>query len=120
MVHIFRDLVIDGTDNAMTPDIDPGGGSRITTQDGRTGDQHDCSSPDCRDSNIRDREEHEDRGSGVQQPSGTAPERTSSCGQDDGGAHDKVQSGKSEGKSPYSGHMMVRIDGTTSQGERLG
>ena len=59
---------------------------------------------DERDSNIRDRGEHEDRAPGVQQPSETAPERTS------GGDHDPVRSGGPEGGSWYSMHTTVRID----------
>ena len=59
---------------------------------------------DERDSNIRDRREHEDQGPGVQQLSETAVEHTS------GGDHDLVQSGGSGGGSWCSGYTTVRID----------
>jgi len=60
--------------------------------------------------NVHDRGEHEDRGPGVQRPLDTAPERTSGGGQDTGGAHDTVQPGKSNGKSPCSDHTIVHIN----------
>ena len=60
------------------------------------------------DSNIRNPWEHENRG--VQQPSDTAPERTSGGDQDGGDVHDLVQSGRSRGEFLCSGYTTVRID----------
>ena len=81
---------------------------------GARSEQLDHSTPalrsDERDSNPRNRGEHEDRGPGVQQPSGSAVEPTSDGGQDDGDADDVVQSGKSTGKSRCSGCAIVHID----------
>ena len=65
---------------------------------------------DERDPNFRDLGEHEDRGSGVQQPSESVAERTSGDGQDDGHGHDPAQSGRSKGESQCSSCTMVRID----------
>ena len=63
-----------------------------------------------KDSSIRDQGEHEDRGTGVQQPSETGVERTSGGGQDSGDTHDLVQSGESKRKSRCSSYTTVRID----------
>ena len=49
-------------------------------------------------------------GSGVQQPPETAPERTFGDGQGGGDVCNPVQSGKSKGKSWFSGYAIVRID----------
>ena len=65
---------------------------------------------DERDSNIRNRGEHEDQGSGVQQLLETADEHTSGGGQDDGNGHDLVQSGKSKGEFRYSDYIIGHID----------
>jgi len=65
---------------------------------------------DDRDLTIRDRGEHEDRVPGVQRPLDTVPKRTSGGGQDTGGAHETVQSGKSRGKSPCSDYTITRVD----------
>ena len=62
---------------------------------------------DERDPNVGDPGEHEDQGPGVQQPSGTAAERTSGGGQGDGHGHDLVQSGRSKGEPRYSAYTIV-------------
>ena len=65
---------------------------------------------DERDPNVRDLGEQEDGGLGVQQPSESVAERTSGGGQDDGNGHEPAQSGRSKGKSQYSGCTIVHID----------
>ena len=66
-----------------------------------------------------DQWEHEDRGSGIQRPSKTAPERAFGDGQDDGDADDSIGPGKSRGNSRV---LVTRrtVLTTTSQGEGLG
>ena len=66
-----------------------------------------------------DQREHEDRGSGIQPPSETAPERALGDGQDDGDANQSIGPGKSRGNSRV---LVTRrfVLTTTSQGEGLG
>ena len=82
--------------------------------EGARSEEFGCGISDLRfdegDSNIRNRREHEDQGSGVQKLLETAAELRSGGGQDDGNGHDLVQSGKSKGESRYSGYTIGRID----------
>jgi hypothetical protein len=70
-----------------------------------------------RGSNIRIRREHEDQGSGVQQPPEVALEHAFGGGQDGGDAHDLTQSGRSRGKPWRSGYTMVCTDHYQSRRE---
>jgi len=72
------------------------------------------STPDLnseKNSNIRNRGEHEDWKPGVQEPLGTAPERAFGGGQDGGDTHDPVQHGGSRGQFLCPGYSVVRTYG---------
>jgi len=62
------------------------------------------------DPSIRTQEEHEDQGSGAQQPSETVLEHTSGGDQDSGDVHDSSRSGNSKGKPWRSSYAVVHTD----------